>query len=213
MQTTQQSSHLIYDGGWKNITLKAQNPSNHPSSTRMPKMQGVDFCLFNDLPSPSGVRPDKNVLATTQLLGGTAPAHHHQVKPPSHYSQPPPPFTFSYRSEIMEIWQKHNWTKNWLDAKECEWWKIWSGAGGAGAPCGPACTDQATPSKSPKFSSQRKFYPIPLQNLPFLFVELSQLSYKVLLFLAIHRRLFVQYFRHFEALPLSHNVHSIFRRN
>ena len=69
------------------------------------------------------------------------------------------------------------------------------------------------PLKIPKFSSQRKFCPISLQNLPFLFVELSQLSYKVLLFLAIHRRLFVQYFRHFEALPLSHNVHSIFRRN
>ena len=177
-------------------------------------MKGIVFCLFNDLPSPSGVRPDKNVLATTQLLGGTAPHHHHQVKPPSHYSQPPPPFTFSYyRSEVMQIWLKHNWTKNLLDAKECEWWKIWSGAGGAGAPCGPACTDQATPSKSPKFSSQRKFCTNPLQNLPFLFVELSQLSYKVLLFLAIHRRLFVQYFRHFEALPLSHNVHSIFRWN
>ena len=44
-------------------------------------------------------------------------------------------------------------------------------------------------------------------------MELSQLSYKVLLFLPIHRRLFVQYFRHFEALPLSHNVHSIFRQN
>ena len=161
-------------------------------------------------PPPSGVRPDKNVLATTQLPGGTAPPHHHQVKPPSHYSHPP--FTFFYRSEVMQIWLKH-WTKKMLgcqrvrvmeNMERCRWcWR-------AVRPC---LGDQATPSKSPKFSSQRKFCPISLQNLPFLFVELSQLSYKVLLFLAIHRRLFVQYFRHFEALPLSHNVHSIFRRN
>ena len=158
MQTTQQSSHPIYDWGWNSIKLKAQNPSNHPSSTMMLKMQGVDFCLFNDLPSPSGVRPDKNVLATTQLLGGTAPPHHHQVKPPSQYSQPPPPFTFSYRSEVMQIWQKHNCTKNWLDAKECEWWKIWSGAGGAGAPCGPAW-GPSDPLKIPKIFQPTKFLP------------------------------------------------------
>ena len=68
--------------------------------------------------------------------------------------------------------------------------------------------------KTPKTIHSSKKFPLPrLENLPFLLVEFSQLSYKVLLFLAIHRRLFVQYFRHFEALPLSHNVHSIFRQN
>ena len=68
--------------------------------------------------------------------------------------------------------------------------------------------------KTPKTIHTSKKFILPhLKNLPFLLVEFSQLSYKVLLFLAIHRRLFVQYFRHFEALPLSHNVHSIFRQN
>ena len=69
------------------------------------------------------------------------------------------------------------------------------------------------PRKKPKIPVNPHFHSNPLENSPFLLVELSQLSYKVLLFLAIHRRLFVQYFRHFEALPLSHNVHSIFRQN
>ena len=77
----------------------------------------------------------------------------------------------------------------------------------------PCLGNQAPSSKPPKLSTPQKFPPPHSQNLPFLLVELSQLSYKVLLFLAIHRRLFVQYFRHFEALPLSHNVHSIFRQN
>ena len=76
------------------------------------------------------------------------------------------------------------------------------------------CLGNQAPSQNPKkLSTPKIFNPFNLENLPFLLVELSQLSYKVLLFLPIHRRLFVQYFRHFEALPLSHNIHSIFRQN
>ena len=69
------------------------------------------------------------------------------------------------------------------------------------------------PQNPQKLSTAQEIFPPCLENLPFLLVEFSQLSDKVLLLLAIHRRLFVQYFRHFEALPLSHNVHSIFRQN
>ena len=82
-----------------------------------------------------------------------------------------------------------------------------------GAPGGPAWASKQPTSKKPKIPVNPHFHSNPLENSPFLLVELSQLSDKVLLLLAIDRRLFVQYFRHFEALPLSHNVHSIFRQN
>ena len=107
-------------------------------------------------PPPSGVRPDKNVLATTQLPGGTAPPHHHQVKPPSHYSHPP--FTFFYRSEVMQIWLKH-WNKKMLgcqrvrvmeNMERCRWcWR-------AVRPCLHRPSD---PLKIPKIFQPTKILP------------------------------------------------------
>ena len=41
---------------------------------------------------------------------------------------------------------------------------------------------------------------------PFGVTKLPQFAKEIVLFLFINRRFFVQYFRHFEALPLSHNL-------
>ena len=156
------------------------------------------------------MQPDKNVLPTTQLLRGPAPAvDHHRHWSHIHFSH-----TRSiYWSSAKENFHPLKSEKSLKARKECERKNLercrWCSARLAAQPGHPS----NPPRKKPKIPVNPHFHSNPLENSPFLLVELSQLSDEVLLLLAIDRRLFVQYFRHFEALPLSHNVHSIFRQN